>query len=336
MNGLSDMLLLVVFIAASGAYSGAETGGYLLNRIRLRARARRYDDRRARRLKRVLADAHLFVFTVLIGNNIANYLVSRSVTRIYLQNDLPRHSGFLFGFLPWNAETAAALTLLLPVFLFGEIIPKNIFRRHADALMYSSAWWLDLSRWLFLPASVCFKLLFHLFTGGRGRSAALSGFSLSLQGLREYFVGDPQRPVLSEHQHGMIDNLVSMHQTPVQEIMQPVAAMALIPEQATVQAAIEMMRERNVDEVAVFRGSVRNITGFVTLFDLMDPGLKPSGSVKPRLRKMIRISAGLALTRAFRRLRQREQSIALVTDRTSRTVGLLRLRDLAAYIVRKA
>jgi CBS domain containing-hemolysin-like protein len=328
-----DILLILFFIFAAGAYAGAETGGYLLNRIRLSFRARQRG-RAARRLKQVLADAYLFIFTVLIGHNLAVYLVSRSVTRIYLQTGLPQHSRLLFGFLPWTAETAATLTLMLPLFLFAEIIPKNIFRRHADTLMYRSASWLNLSRWLFLPVTALLKMLFTLLTGGQGRSEALSGFSLSLQGLREYFFEDTQRTALSDYQHGMIDNLVSMHRVPVREIMQPASAMALMSERETVQKAIDLMRERQVDEVAVYRGSIRKITGFVTLFDLMNPELKPSGSIKPHLRKMTRIAEDLPLTRAFRHLRQKTEPVALVTDRASRTVGVLHLRDLAGYIVR--
>jgi len=328
-----DILLLLFFIFAAGAYSGVEIGGYLLNRIRLRFRARQRD-RAARHLKEVLADAHLFIFTVLIGHNLAVYLVSRGVTRLYMQTGLSQHSRLFFGFLPWNAGTAATLTLLLPLFLFAEIIPKNIFRRYADTLMYRSASWLNLSRRLFLPVTVFLKMLFNLLAGEKGRSEALSGFSLSLQGLREYFFEDTHQAALSDYQHGMIDNLVSMHRISVREIMQPTSVMALISERATMQKTIDLMRERKVDEVAVYRGSVRNITGFITLFDLMNPELKPSDSIKPHLRKMTRIASNLPLTRAFRRLRQKAKPVALVTDRASRTVGFLHLRDLAGYIVR--
>ena len=60
---------------------------------------------------------------VLIGNNIAIYLLSNQVTNIYLKNGFSANS-LIFGFLPWNAEVIATLTLIFPVFLFAEIIPK--------------------------------------------------------------------------------------------------------------------------------------------------------------------------------------------------------------------
>ncbi|MBI9020112.1 MAG: DUF21 domain-containing protein [Verrucomicrobia bacterium] len=326
------LLLILLFILLSAMFSGFETGGYLLNRIRLRYRAR-HGDRAARRLQRVLADAHLFIFTVLIGNNIAVYLVSRSVTQLYLRAGISEHSEDLFGFIPWSAETAATLTLMLPLFLFAEIIPKNLFRRQADILMYRLSGGLLLVWRLLLPITTGLKMLFNLLTGGRGRSDRLSGISLSLEGLREYFSEESRRTALSDHQHGMIDNLVSMHRKPVRDLMQPAASIISVAENATVRKTLDLLRARGVEQIAVYSGSVRRLIGFVTLFDLMDPILKPTDSIRPHVRKMIRLPAGMPLTHAFRRLRLSPATPAVVMDRSSLAVGMLHLRDIADYIV---
>jgi len=326
------LLLIALFILLAGMFAGLETGGYLLNRIRLRFRAR-HGDRAARRLQRVLSDAHLFIFTVLIGHNIAVYLVSRSVTQLYLRAGMSGHTEALFGMIPWNAETAATLTLMLPLFLFAEIIPKNLFRRRADILMYRLSGGLLLAWRLFLPITTGLKMLFNLLTGGRGRSDMLSGISLSLDGLREYFSEESRQITLSDHQHGMIDNLVSMHRIPVRDLMQSAASIISITEKATVVQALELLRARGVEQVAVYHGSVRRLTGFITLFDLMNSALKPTDPIKPHVRKMIRLPAEMPLTRAFRRLRLSPATPAVVMDRSSLAVGMLHLRDIASYIV---
>lgn len=332
MNGWGQSLLIMIFFAASALFSGMETGGYLLNRIRLRFRARHHD-RAALRLQKALSDAHIFIFTVLIGNNIAVYLVSHSVTQLYLESVFQAPHEPIMGFIPWNAETAATLTLLLPLFLFAEVIPKNLFHRKPDMLMYSASGLLLLSWRVFRPLTAVLKLFFNLLTGGRGRSEVLSGFSLSLQGLREYFSEEADSPVLSDHQHGMIENLVSMHRIPVHDLMRTVSSIVSVSEKAAVGQTLKLMRSRDVEQVAVYRGSVRRLTGFVTLFDLMDPELKPDDAIRPRVRKMIRIPANLPLSRAFRRLRQSAGVPAVVTDRSSLAVGMLHLRDIAGYIV---
>jgi putative hemolysin len=332
MNLLWHLLFILFFIMVAALYGGYETGGYLLNRIRLRSGARR-KDHAALRLQRVLADSYLFIFTVLIGHNIAVYLVSRSVTQLYLRSGLSGHAEPVWGFIPWNAETAATLTLMLPLFIFAEIIPKNLFRRRADTLMYRSSGLLFLSWRILRPLTVALKMLFNLLTGGRGRSEALNGFSLSLQGLREYFSEETRRAALSDYQHNMIGNLVAMHRVPVRQIMQPLANIAAVSLNATVGHALELMRSRNVEQLAVYRGSVHNIIGVINLFDLMDLALRPSDSVKFNMHKIVRLSADIPLTRAFRRLRQSPAAPAAITDLGFRTVGLLHLRDIARYIV---
>lgn len=333
MNGWLSIGLIALAFACSMLFSGLETGGYILNRIRLRSRVRQ-GELAARRLQYSLRDAHRFIFTVLIGNNVANYMISREVTRLYSGAGLQAHGELLLGFVPWNAETAATITLLLPLFLFGELIPKNIFRHHADTLMYRCAGLLRLVQWILSPATAFLKALFNLLTGGRGRREELNGFSLSLQGLREYFAEDPRRVTLSAHQHGMIDNLVAMHRTSAQQVMQPAAGMIQVSEKAVVRQVIDLMRTRSVNQVAVYRGPARSITGFIDLFDLMDPGLHPDDPVKPLLHKTIRVTADMSLTRAFRLLRKRGEQTAIVMDRSIRVVGLLHIRDIARHIVR--
>ena len=121
MSFLSQSVFLFFFLLASALFSGLETGGYLLNRLTLRVRVRRRE-RAAVRLQKTLQDAHLFIFTVLIGNNIAIYLLSRHITNLYLNSGVfPAQAAPV-----WNAETAAALTLMLPLFLFAELLPKNL------------------------------------------------------------------------------------------------------------------------------------------------------------------------------------------------------------------
>ena len=333
MNSWLSFCLIASAFASLALFSGLETGGYLLNRLRLRSLVRQ-GDRAAHSLQHSLRDAHRFIFAVLIGHNIANYIISREVTRLYSCGGLQTRGELLLGVIPWNAETAATLTLMLPLFLFGELIPKNIFRYHADTLMYRFAGLLRLVQWVLSPVTAVLKSIFNLLTGGRSRREELDGFSLSLQGLREYFTEDKHQAVLSAHQHGMIDNLVAMHRISAQQIMKPAAGMVQVSEKASVRQVLDLMRTRDVDQVAVYRGPARSVTGFIELFDLMDPMLKPDEPVKPLLHKTVRVTADMPLTRAFRQLRKRGEQTAVVVDRSVRVVGLLHIRDIARYIVR--
>jgi len=124
-------LLLLLIVAA-----GALLGWYLrrrskclglyrsamqeLDRIRRQFIAQPDSSQLAEELSRLLRSPHIFVFTVLIGNNIAIYLLSKEVTDLYLDGGMAGQT--LFGFIPWNAEMAATLTLVFPLFIFGTCL----------------------------------------------------------------------------------------------------------------------------------------------------------------------------------------------------------------------
>ena len=183
MSPASIVAILAGFLF-SALFSGVETGSYMVNRIRLR---RRELERRpsALVLSRLLRRPHIFVFTVLIGNNIAVYLLSKGVTDLYL--GAGKACQTLFGFVPWNAEMAATLTLVFPLFIFGEVVPKNLFRKKADLLMYRLAGPMRLLVWLFQPFTWPLDRLFRLLTRGRNEDAGHELHRLSPDGLKEYF-----------------------------------------------------------------------------------------------------------------------------------------------------
>lgn len=327
MNVMFQCTLLILFMLASALFSGLETGGYMLNRLTLRSLVRQRNPQ-AVRLQRILRDAHLFIFTVLIGNNIAIYLLSRHVTNLYAESSI-----FSEGAAPFlNAETAATLTLMLPLFFFAELLPKNLFRTRADILMYRFSNILFFFQRLFLPLSLLLKLIFRLLTVGRVRAEALSAFSLSLDGLREYFAEKAAGKTLTSHQHGMIDNLVAMNHNSVLNVMQHRDSAITVSDRASVRDVLKLMNSRKTDQVLVCRHGGRGFCGVAHLKDLLAPDLKLDSMVKPLCRKAVRLSSTQSLPEAFRRLQSSHGGCAVVMDRAARIVGFLRFRDVAAYI----
>ena len=76
-----DYILLAIFILLSGYYSGLEMGIYCLNRVRLQHRVDR-GWRTARILVRHLKKPQVLLCTILVGNNIVNFVASAVFTRL--------------------------------------------------------------------------------------------------------------------------------------------------------------------------------------------------------------------------------------------------------------
>src|SRR5690242_7607943 len=112
MNGYHPLIFGVLALLAmilSALFSGIETGLYTINRVRLTVRAS-HGDRRAVRLQNYLANPNRMLSTLLMGNNLAHYVVSFSVAAIIDE----------FGIAPGSAIAINACLLIPLMFIFAD------------------------------------------------------------------------------------------------------------------------------------------------------------------------------------------------------------------------
>jgi CBS domain containing-hemolysin-like protein len=120
-------------LLASGAllaafFSGAETGAYVINRLRLRHLVRNRGARWAERVESLIENPPVFVTAMLIWTNISLYLATAACTALYTETAVAH-----------QAALAATLTLAPPLFILAELAPKNVFRLRAEDMMARSA-----------------------------------------------------------------------------------------------------------------------------------------------------------------------------------------------------
>ncbi|MDA7903960.1 DUF21 domain-containing protein, partial [Mariniblastus sp.] len=111
---LITILLLLLGIFLSAFFSGCETGFYRASRVRF-VIAGLDGDLISQYLIKLFNNPTLFVATTLIGNNVANYLTSLAIVLLAQQ---------MTGS---NAAEMLAPILLSPLlFVYGELLPKNL------------------------------------------------------------------------------------------------------------------------------------------------------------------------------------------------------------------
>jgi CBS domain containing-hemolysin-like protein len=327
-----NALLIILFgFLFSALFSGVETGSYTINRIRLRhdVRERRHA---AVVLSRLLQYPYIFIYTVLIGNNIAVFVISREVTDLYLSAGM-QAGGLVFGFIPWNAETAATLTLMFPLFLLAEVGPKNLFRKKADVLMYRLAGLLRLLVTVFLPVTWPLKQLFRVLTHGAGSSAMRDLHQLSPEALRDYFSAGEKEGMIPSDLNRMMDNVTSMHQIPVRTLMTPFRKVPRLPDTATV-ADFKRLAARHEKGYAVLMHK-HHVTGIVSMFSVVNRRLEDDALLASYAEDVVKLKEGSNLKSAFYRLRRNPRHSAVIFDVRHHPVGYIQLEDIARYIARK-
>ena len=111
-----SLSLLIAGIWLSAFFSGSETAFYRVSALRVAVEAEDGDSR-ARSVLRFLRRPADFVATVLVGNSVANYLVTVAIGLLLAAVLRQRTTA---------GEIVATLCLSPVVFLFGELVPKNV------------------------------------------------------------------------------------------------------------------------------------------------------------------------------------------------------------------
>jgi len=134
------LLLLGIFL--SGFFSGSETGFYRASRVRI-VIASLDGDRMSKALVKLINNPALFVATTLIGNNVANYVTSLAIVLLTRQMHVSS-----FG------ELLSPILLSPLLFVYGELLPKNLFYQAPNFLLRLAAPLFLFFAFIFWPGAV--------------------------------------------------------------------------------------------------------------------------------------------------------------------------------------
>ncbi len=326
------IFLFIVIVASlffSAFFSGIETGHYTIDQVNLYYRMEN-GEKKALRLHRVMKDSQIFVFTVLICNNLAVYIGSSSMTSYYT-SIMGDEVTMVLGVIPWSAETAATVTLMLPFFFFGEALPKNLFRSRSH-LLYSLTRPLQLLVWLCLPLTLPLKYLAKLLVGSTG-DFGHELQNLTLHKLRFFIKKGRKGGIISGTQDEMINNIITLPSLRVNDIMIPVKSIKSLSENSSPSKALHFIKKHKVNSVPLYKGRKTNIIGVVRFFDIMD-SLDKGDEISYHLLGIGSVLSGSTVQHAFAVMQNKKVDIVKVVDRNGRLRGLLKLKDIVKLITR--
>lgn len=326
MNTVVLFILLLLAIVFSSFFSGTETGVYRLSRIRLRIGAERQ-----RPLYRLLAsameDSYGMIISILLGNNLANYLATTVATLFFLRlTDSEQQAQGL---------TTAVMTPLL--FLFGEIVPKSLFYYRSNQYMTVLA-----------PVIWCFHALFTR-TGAVAAMKWISrGFERLLripmnteravdltqnEKIKQLFHETREEGLVSALQKTMMDRLIRIHELPVTTAMIPLSGIGMVDVNTSRGRLMEQLRGCPYSRLAVCDGARANIIG------VLDPDLALARAegfdhLRPFVSPLHEIPARSTISEAIDFFRKHADPFVLVTTPDpiqrgkKKIIGMAAKRDL--------
>lgn len=324
------LILVAVFtIILSGLFAGAETGIYQLSRLRLRLGIEK------KRwsfviLGRCLRDSPALLLSMLIGNNLTHYFVTSIITFLLLSKVEAAHTAELFATL----ITAPIL------FVFAELIPKNIFFYRADYLMSFFAPVLFAFHKVFSWCGVVPLLKFMSGIFARLTGAPVpSGTAITAvqrHHIRAIFTDIREEGVLSSVQTDIINRLVSISNVPIRSVMTPINKVQMVDVNSDNSALLSKLKKCAFTRLPVTDQRPENIVGFINIYEALGSPEKFTdlhNFIKP-IRKL---DADTTVIDAINVMQSENQRIVLVTriGHTGREkpIGIATMKDLVEELL---
>jgi putative hemolysin len=312
-------LVTIVGILLSAWLSGAETGLYTINRVRLTVRSAR-GDRAAKQVQHLLGDSDRTLSVLLLGNNIANYMSTFGIAGLLA----------MAGMGEMEAVAVNALILIPLLFVFGEVLPKDLFRVHTDRWSYAGA-----AALMWLSRLLTIIPLAPIVAGfGRLVASSIGGDSDAPLEARERIARLLEEGagagVLSKSQTELIDRALAMRGLTVETEMVPWDRVQVLQEDLPPSRIGARLAERTYARLPVI-----NTTGRVVgIIHALDVALTPATPLKDLLHTAWEIRPDTNVHDALHLLRRDHTPIAIVTEEDGGTpLGIVTIKDLVEPLV---
>ncbi len=320
------LLLFFAGLMASALFSGLETGFYRAARIRLVLDALEGDP-----IARVLVwftnYPSLFVATILVGNNLANYVTSFAVV---LGVD-----AVLTGRVH-AAEIVVPLLLAPVVFVYAELLPKSLFLQAPNRLLRRAAPLFLPCVPLFFPVSGILWALNRLLARWVAEPPEQVRLTIARRELRRLLTESHQTDVLTAAQRELARRILSAARTPVTRYALPVDRFPSVPADLPREKALQAAQEAGTSALIVSspaagsaRSGGRELLGYVLVAELA----VHRGSRMPPPRALPVISEQEDHIGTVMKLYEEGARLAQLVDSQGSPTGILPLDTLSNMLV---
>jgi len=313
----------VLLIALGAFFAGSETGIYRLSRFRLRLGIEHKKPFYAL-LGKVMDDSTGLVFSMLIGNNLVHYLVTSIVTVILLATAATTHAAQLY-----------ATILMAPIlFVFSEVIPKNVYYHRADVLMprFAPLLWFFHKLFTYSGAIAMLRTISRIFTTLLGLPVATAGAITTARTgyIRQIIRETSDEGILSPVQNDIMNRLINIPRITIASVMTPIVKTEMLDVNSTRTEVMTKLRRCPYTRLPVYEHSRDNITGFVNIYEVLRSG-KEFQNLRDFIKPVGRFAATTSVIDAMNRMRMQNHKIVLVVSeyaRRKRPFGIVTMKDL--------
>ena len=311
-----------MLILLGAFFSGTETGIYRLSKFRLRLGVEQ-NRKLYTLLAKAMDDSDGLIFSMLIGNNLVNYLATYLVTTILLGFAMSENS----------AQVYTTLMMAPLLFIFSEVIPKNLYYYRCDSLMPRTAPVLWFFHTLF-KCSGAVKLLkiISRLTGKKLRSSTSSSRARTRIGpahVEQIISETHDEGLLSNVQNEMLNRLMNISNISVSSVMIGMSKTVTVNVKSDRQALLGLLTKHHYTRYPVYSKQHSNIIGFINIYEVL--AAEEFENLSQFVKPVARFSGSISVSDAIDKMRDGRCKIVLVTagySKRAKVSGILTMKDL--------
>ena len=311
------IIIIIASIFFEGFFAGSEIGIISFDKIKVKQKETQ-GNKLAKFLLKMTKRPESTFSTSLIGNSVAYTTASILATAIIYR--------YARSYTPFIV--AVILTPIMVI--FGEIIPKMIYRRHANSLMLKSIPLLAAFGVIFFPINIIF-IAFSKFLNVIFKSKSKNVF-LTKDELIKVLTISGNIEELKEYDKKIIKRIFDFRDKTAKDIMIPLINVVAVDEKASVKTARQILVESNYSRIPVYKDRIDNISGIAFAFDIYN--MENMDKVVSDIAKpVLFIPETLKISTIMIRMQKSRQQMVVVVDEYGGASGIVAFEDILEEIV---
>ena len=313
------IFIILICIFCEGFFSGTETAMVSVDRARIKALAEQGAKKQAL-VESVLRTPEKFFSTTLLGTNIFEVL-SSAIATLLIINYLGEHYKYI------------AILIMTPfILILGEIVPKTVYRYHAEEITPYLAYPLKVLSILFYPLVMVLTglttVFMMLFGGGRAQLRPHA----TREDLENYLDMWNIDSSLRTAEKKIVERIFDFSETEVEDVMIPLINVEALEVNDRIEKAVSRAQKTGYSRIPVFSEEAYNIIGIVHAFDLLTAQQKTQ-TIRDIMKPAPYVPNTAPIDELLKQLRTEGNSIAIVVNEYGGTIGIVTIEDILEEVV---
>ncbi len=315
------VLTIVIFLVLSAFFSGSEIAFVSANKLGIAVK-KEQNTRRGSIISRFYEKPETFLSSMLVGNNIALVSFTYLTTKLLMPVVKPVAGEGIASLLVYT------LIITMIVLVFGEFLPKTLFRLYSNKMLYVMAYpLLFFKKILAIPTFMMTGLSNAILKNLLGIPVGNAENALTRLDL-EHYIADSLSDDHDDIDKEILTNALNLGHLKVGNCMVPRPEIVSVDIKATIEEVIVVFRNFKLSRILVIEDEIENVLGYIHHQQLLE---NPE-TIRDILLDVLFVPDVMNLKELMLKFIADGSSIACVVDEYGGTAGIITLEDILEEI----